>query len=180
MSLLRLFHSSDCCKILTQLFSLNRSVRPNTFLDAAFHRFDGGNKQKEVRVRTSTVKRGVFLGSRWLKAASKNLFGRTLQPTYHQRKRETWPQQTTTWRRRQSTAWTFTSQIRSLSYLDLLLHCNHSWRFLSWLGVLPAHEWRTFVLQRPAPPAVQQLACSWHWFDGSSCFGYWNDQYSGW
>jgi hypothetical protein len=44
--------------------SIFGSVRPNKFLDAAFHRFDGGNKQKEVRVRTSTVKRGVFLGSR--------------------------------------------------------------------------------------------------------------------
>ena len=40
------------------------SVRPNKFLDAAFHRFDGGNKQKEGMVRTSTAKRGVFLGSR--------------------------------------------------------------------------------------------------------------------
>ncbi len=44
-------------------FSVNNSVRPNKFLDAAFHRFDGGNKPKEVRVRTSTVKRGVFLGA---------------------------------------------------------------------------------------------------------------------
>ena len=32
------------------------SVRPNKVLDVAFHRFDGGNKQKEVRVRTSIVK----------------------------------------------------------------------------------------------------------------------------
>jgi hypothetical protein len=40
------------------------SVRPNKFVDATFHRFDFGNKQKEVRVRTSTVKKGVFLGSR--------------------------------------------------------------------------------------------------------------------
>jgi hypothetical protein len=29
---------------LTCFFS---SVRPNKFLDAAFHRFDGGNKQKK-------------------------------------------------------------------------------------------------------------------------------------
>ncbi len=43
----------------------------NKFLDAAFHRFDGGNKQQEVRVIISTVKRGVFLESRWLKTASK-------------------------------------------------------------------------------------------------------------
>jgi hypothetical protein len=64
-----------------QISCLTGSVRPNKFLDAAFHRFDGGNKQKEVRVRTSTVKRGVFLGSRLLKAASKNLFGRALQTT---------------------------------------------------------------------------------------------------
>jgi hypothetical protein len=40
------------------------SIRANKFLDAAFHRFDGENKQKEVRLRTSTVKKGVFLGSR--------------------------------------------------------------------------------------------------------------------
>jgi hypothetical protein len=46
------------------LCSTFSSVRPNKFLDAAFHRFDGGNKQKEGMVRTSTVKRGVFLGSR--------------------------------------------------------------------------------------------------------------------
>jgi hypothetical protein len=50
------------------LLSYNRylkySVRPNKFLDAAFHRFDGGNKQKEGMVRTSTVKRGVFWGSK--------------------------------------------------------------------------------------------------------------------
>ena len=45
-------------------FSVNNSVRPNKFLDAAFHRFDGGNKQKEGMVRSSTVKRGLFLGSR--------------------------------------------------------------------------------------------------------------------
>ena len=36
------------------------SVRPNKFLDAAFRRFDGGNKQKEVRVKTSTVKGEYF------------------------------------------------------------------------------------------------------------------------
>jgi hypothetical protein len=39
---------------------VNGSVRPNKFLDAAFHLFDGGNKQKEVRVKTSILKREVF------------------------------------------------------------------------------------------------------------------------
>ena len=47
-----------------QLLHLKISARPNKFLDAAIHRFDGGNKQKEGMVRSSTVKRGVFLGSR--------------------------------------------------------------------------------------------------------------------
>jgi hypothetical protein len=49
------------------------SVRPKKFLDAAFHRFDGGNKQKEVRVRISTVKRGLFWNQAKLKATSKIL-----------------------------------------------------------------------------------------------------------
>ena len=39
---------------------LSALVRPNKFLDAAFRRFDGGNKQKEVRVKTSTVKGEYF------------------------------------------------------------------------------------------------------------------------
>jgi hypothetical protein len=47
-----------------QLLHLKINARPNKFLDAAFHRFDGGNKQKEGMVRSSTVKRGLFLGSR--------------------------------------------------------------------------------------------------------------------
>jgi hypothetical protein len=47
-----------------QNWCIGHSVRPNKFLDAAFHHFDGGNKKKEVRVRTSTVKRGLFLESR--------------------------------------------------------------------------------------------------------------------
>jgi hypothetical protein len=66
---------------ISKLSAMPKPKYPNKFLDAAFHRFDGGNKQKEVRVRTSTVKRGVFLGSRLLKAASKNLFLRALQTT---------------------------------------------------------------------------------------------------
>ena len=45
-----------------QCWCIGHSVRPNKFLDAAFHRFDGRNK-KRGKGKT-TVKKGLFLESR--------------------------------------------------------------------------------------------------------------------
>jgi hypothetical protein len=38
------------------------SVRPNKFLNAAFHRFDGGNKQKMVKGRNFYCEKGSISG----------------------------------------------------------------------------------------------------------------------